>query len=103
RLPPASGRERGLHVLAEAVRSQGAGCRGEGGPRGLTPPVAAKGTSLRRRSPLHAGSIPCLSWSVRVPDYEVVPPEEAGAISRRRRAKPRMPALTIERYGGRLI
>jgi omega-hydroxy-beta-dihydromenaquinone-9 sulfotransferase len=38
-----------------------------------------------------------------VPDYEVVPPEEAGAVSRRRRAKPRMPSLTIERYGGRLI
>jgi omega-hydroxy-beta-dihydromenaquinone-9 sulfotransferase len=38
-----------------------------------------------------------------VPDYEVVPPEEAGKPTRRRRAKPRMPALTIERYGGRLI
>jgi hypothetical protein len=38
-----------------------------------------------------------------VPDYEVVPPEEAGEIARRRRAKPRLPSLTIERYGGRLI
>jgi len=38
-----------------------------------------------------------------VPDYEIVPPEEAGKPTRRRRAKPRMPALTIERYGGRLI
>jgi omega-hydroxy-beta-dihydromenaquinone-9 sulfotransferase len=38
-----------------------------------------------------------------VPDYEVVPPEEAGKITRRRRAKPRIPSLTIERYGGRLI
>ena len=39
----------------------------------------------------------------RVPDYEVVPEEETGKVSRRRRAKPRMPAFTIERYGGRLI
>jgi hypothetical protein len=38
-----------------------------------------------------------------VPDYELVPDEEAGKFTRRRRAKPRMPALTIERYGGRLI
>ena len=38
-----------------------------------------------------------------MPDYEVVPEEEAGQISRRRRAKPRMPTFTIERYGGRLI
>ena len=39
-----------------------------------------------------------------MPDYEVVPQEEAGQITRRRRAKPRMPTLTIERYGGgRLI
>jgi omega-hydroxy-beta-dihydromenaquinone-9 sulfotransferase len=38
-----------------------------------------------------------------VPDYEVVPPEEVGKHTRRRRRKPRMPALTIERYGGRLI
>jgi hypothetical protein len=38
-----------------------------------------------------------------VPDYEVVPPEETGKPTRRRRAKPRLPALTIERYGGRLI
>jgi omega-hydroxy-beta-dihydromenaquinone-9 sulfotransferase len=38
-----------------------------------------------------------------VPDYEIVPPEETGKPTRRRRAKPRMPALTIERYGGRLI
>ncbi|HMK42149.1 MAG TPA: sulfotransferase [Methyloceanibacter sp.] len=38
-----------------------------------------------------------------MPDYEVVPEEETGKVSRRRRAKPRMPAFTIERYGGRLI
>jgi hypothetical protein len=38
-----------------------------------------------------------------VPDYEVVPPEEEGKVTRRRRAKPRMPSFTIERYGGRLI
>jgi hypothetical protein len=38
-----------------------------------------------------------------VPDYEIVPPEETGKPTRRRRAKPRMPGLTIERYGGRLI
>jgi len=38
-----------------------------------------------------------------VPDYEVVPPEEEGQPTRRRRAKPRMPTFTIERYGGRLI
>ena len=37
-----------------------------------------------------------------VPDYEVVPPRKMKDY-RRRRAKPRMPALTIERYGGRLI
>jgi hypothetical protein len=38
-----------------------------------------------------------------VPDYEVLPPEEDGEPSRRRRKKPKMPALTIERYGGRLL
>ena len=38
-----------------------------------------------------------------MPDYEVVPEEEAGKVARRRRPKPRMPALTIERYGGRLL
>ena len=38
-----------------------------------------------------------------MPDYEIVPPEEKGKATRRRRAKPRIPALTIERYGGRLI
>ena len=38
-----------------------------------------------------------------MPDYEVVPPEEEGQPTRRRRAKPRMPTFTIERYGGRLI
>jgi hypothetical protein len=38
-----------------------------------------------------------------VPDYEVMPPEEDGKPSRRRRKKPKMPALTIERYGGRLL
>jgi omega-hydroxy-beta-dihydromenaquinone-9 sulfotransferase len=44
-----------------------------------------------------------ISWSARVPDYEIVPPEETGQPTRRRRAKPRMPAFTIHRYGGRLI
>jgi hypothetical protein len=38
-----------------------------------------------------------------VPDYEVMPPEEDGEPQRRRRKKPKMPALTIERYGGRLL
>lgn len=38
-----------------------------------------------------------------MPDYEVVAEEEADKVARRRRAKPRMPSLTIERYGGRLI
>jgi len=38
-----------------------------------------------------------------VPDYEIVPPDEADKPTRRRRAKPRVPAFTIERYGGRLI
>jgi len=38
-----------------------------------------------------------------VPDYEVLPPEEDGQPSRRSRKKPKMPALTIERYGGRLL
>ena len=38
-----------------------------------------------------------------MPDYEIVPREEKGKATRRRRAKPRIPALTIERYGGRLI
>lgn len=38
-----------------------------------------------------------------MPDYEVLPPDEDGQPSRRRRKKPKMPALTIERYGGRLL
>jgi len=38
-----------------------------------------------------------------VPDYEVMPPEEDGKPQRRRRKKPKLPALTIERYGGRLL
>jgi len=38
-----------------------------------------------------------------VPDYEVLPPEEDGQPSRRSRKKPKMPTLTIERYGGRLM
>ena len=36
-VPPASRRERGLYVPAEAVRSQGAGRRGQSRARGLTP------------------------------------------------------------------
>ena len=38
-----------------------------------------------------------------MPDYEVLPPEEDGQPSRRSRKKPKMPSLTIERYGGRLL
>ena len=38
-----------------------------------------------------------------MPDYEVPPPDDGGEASRRRRKKPKMPALTIERYGGRLL
>ena len=38
-----------------------------------------------------------------MPDYEVPPPEDEGDASRRRRKEPKMPALTIERYGGRLL
>jgi hypothetical protein len=38
-----------------------------------------------------------------VPDYEVMPPEEEGQSRRRFRKKPKMPWLTIERYGGRLL
>jgi len=38
-----------------------------------------------------------------VPDYEVMPPEEEGESRRRFRKKPKMPWLTIERYGGRLL
>ncbi len=38
-----------------------------------------------------------------MPDYEIAPPEETGPPTRRRRAKPRLPTFTIERYGGRLI
>jgi omega-hydroxy-beta-dihydromenaquinone-9 sulfotransferase len=38
-----------------------------------------------------------------VPDYEVMPSEDDDAPQRRRRKKPKMPLLTIERYGGRLL
>ena len=38
-----------------------------------------------------------------MPDYEVLPEEEDGEPSRRQRKKPKMPSLTIERYGGRLL
>jgi omega-hydroxy-beta-dihydromenaquinone-9 sulfotransferase len=38
-----------------------------------------------------------------VPDYEKIPAEEAEGFRRRKRAKPRLPALTIHRYGGRLL
>ena len=37
-----------------------------------------------------------------MPDYEKFPDEEPGS-RRRKRTKPRLPALTIHRYGGRLI
>jgi omega-hydroxy-beta-dihydromenaquinone-9 sulfotransferase len=38
-----------------------------------------------------------------VPDYEKQPSEEHEGFRRRGRKKPRLPALTIHRYGGRLI
>ena len=38
-----------------------------------------------------------------MPDYEVLPLDEEGQPPRRKRKKPKMPALTIERYGGRLL
>lgn len=38
-----------------------------------------------------------------MPDYEVMPAEEDGEPQRRRRKKPKLPWLTIERYGGRLL
>ena len=38
-----------------------------------------------------------------MPDYEKIPAEEAEGFRRRKRAKPRLPALTIHRYGGRLL
>ena len=38
-----------------------------------------------------------------MPDYEVMPAEDDGEPQRRRRRKPKMPWLTIERYGGRLL
>jgi hypothetical protein len=37
-----------------------------------------------------------------VPDYEKFA-EDDESVRRRKRAKPRLPALTIYRYGGRLI
>jgi hypothetical protein len=39
----------------------------------------------------------------RVPDYEKQPDDEHSGFRRRARKKPRLPALTIHRYGGRLI
>jgi hypothetical protein len=41
--------------------------------------------------------------STRVPDYEKQPEDAHEGFRRRARGKPRMPALTIHRYGGRLI
>ena len=38
-----------------------------------------------------------------MPDYEKQPDDQHEGFRRRARAKPRMPALTIHRYGGRLI
>jgi omega-hydroxy-beta-dihydromenaquinone-9 sulfotransferase len=38
-----------------------------------------------------------------VPDYEKQPEDEHESFRRRARKKPRLPALTIHRYGGRLI
>ena len=38
-----------------------------------------------------------------MPDYEVLPLDDEGQPPRRKSKKPKMPALTIERYGGRLV
>ncbi len=38
-----------------------------------------------------------------MPDYEFMPQEEDGEPQRRRRKKPKLPWITIERYGGRLL
>lgn len=38
-----------------------------------------------------------------MPDYEKQPADDASGFRRRQRKKPRLPALTIHRYGGRLI
>ncbi|HYB05445.1 MAG TPA: sulfotransferase [Methyloceanibacter sp.] len=38
-----------------------------------------------------------------MPDYEKQPSDEHSGFRRRARTKPRLPALTIHRYGGRLI
>jgi omega-hydroxy-beta-dihydromenaquinone-9 sulfotransferase len=45
---------------------------------------------------------PLGDWK-RVPDYEKQPSEEHAGFRRRARKKPRLPAFTIHRYGGRLI
>ena len=42
-------------------------------------------------------------WDRRVPDYEKQPEDEHEGFRRRARGKPKLPALTIYRYGGRLI
>jgi hypothetical protein len=38
-----------------------------------------------------------------LPDYEKQPADDASGFRRRQRKKPKLPALTIHRYGGRLI
>jgi hypothetical protein len=38
-----------------------------------------------------------------VPDYEKIPADADEGFRRRKRAKPKLPALTIHRYGGRLL
>ena len=43
------------------------------------------------------------TWGARVPDYEKQPSDDDKSFRRRARKKPRLPALTIHRYGGRLI
>ena len=105
-------REGGLHVLAEALRSEGARRRGEGRATGLTPASLARlepGKSLPfgRRSRLHALTKYPLAafgaFSARAGLRKRARRRKQARFRRRRRAKPRMPALTIERYGGRLI
>ena len=91
---------------------EGARRGGEGGVAGLTAPPARHAanereqkSSFRRRSRLTPlqNLVAAFGGSPRVPDYEKQPDDEHEGFRRRARAKPRMPALTIHRYGGRLI
>jgi len=61
----------------------------------LSPPIAANTPAYRVIA----------AWELdgSVPDYEKHPSDDASGFRRRQRKKPRLPALTIHRYGGRLI